>query len=126
MRNEIVAEELPGVLNWAIVGLATLQINHTIFPHLKAGEAAKEKHRAVCDHERTFLLEHCKESTGSYIESRLLYEIYKDWMLESGYRSAGRSKFNRAVERCFCGAFQTREQINHNQKMKWLNLTQTN
>jgi putative DNA primase/helicase len=104
LRYEIVDQELPGIFMWAVQGLAKLKAAHPhTFPEHTCGEREKEKLRAMCDHERTFLLENYNQSTqeGTYIEAKLVYEHYREWVNENGYRARGNANFKAAVSRVF-------------------------
>ena len=100
LPDEIVAEELPGVLNWALVGLAKLR-KLTQFPECPEGLALKEAHRMDCDHEREFLTEHVEAAPGCWVSSDQLFKKYQAWMLENNYRPTGAANFKKAVKRVF-------------------------
>ena len=105
-NNNLAAElrgELPGILNWALRGLAELR-RHTVFPECPGGKEMKEEHRRMCDHERDFLLENtaAEADFSTSVSSDFLYQRYKDWMqaTKSGY-PVSQKKFCDAVKRVY-------------------------
>lgn len=98
LADDIIANELPGILIWAIQGLAMLR-KHTTFPECKEGKAIREELRASSDHERTFLEENTEEAIGAMILTETLFSKYKEWMAANGYRALGMANFQKAVKR---------------------------
>ncbi len=88
-------KELPGILNWALRGLAELQ-GMTMFPECPDGERMKEELRMSCDHERDFLTE-ATEQGGSVLSDEL-YREYQQWANANGFRPVGNNKFPAAVK----------------------------
>lgn len=96
-------EELPGIFNWALRGLAKLRkLNY--FPDCPEGAELREHHRMSCDHEREFLAEFTEEGKGNWVSSQALYDQYKSWTLENGYYHASNAKFKEAIKRMYKGA----------------------
>ena len=84
-------EELPGIFNWALRGLAKL------------------RKRMSCDHEREFLAEFTEEGKGSWISSPALYDQYKSWTLENGYYHVSNAKFKEAIKRMYPSSYDTQK-----------------
>lgn len=101
-------EELPGIFNWALAGLAKLQAL-TTFPEVPEGETIKTELRRDCNHEREFLIENICEAKGCWIETKRLYKMYREWTLDNGYRAVGEANFSREVKRIFPKSYKTRE-----------------
>ena len=108
-------EERPGILNFAIEGLAMLRKLRT-FPECQEGLKIREELRSDCDHERTFLQETTEEAPGSFVSSDLLFKKYKDWMLNSGYRPVGIANFRRAITRLYPRSHSGRKQTQDGKK----------
>lgn len=125
LRYEIASEELSGIFNWAILGLANLLINHKTFPETKEGRKVKEMHRDDCDHERCFLISHYAEKIDSYVEGKLVYSHYKEWMNDNGFRPIGNQRFIRAVERVFKKVFYEQKRISGERPFIYSNLQKT-
>jgi putative DNA primase/helicase len=100
LRSEIVEAELPGVLNWALCGLADLlQVKQ--FPESTRGSQLKKDHRDFCDPEGSYLTEHYQRNDDSVLRCSEMYEHYSTWAKESGYYARSNATFNKAVERVF-------------------------
>ncbi len=98
LAEKICADELPGVCAWALDGLSEIIATGRVID-CEAGSCAKMTHRETCDHERTFLLENYEPGTADdKVTGREIYDAYKDWMAENGYRSLGAAKFSARVE----------------------------
>lgn len=113
LKYEIAGQELPGILNWAIAGLAKLRkLEH--FPNTADGEKIRQKHRHDCDHERQFLEEYYSEENGKYVIKSAMYEKYRQWCNDCGFRWKNSSNFYNDVKRVFPGSFENRERIEGN------------
>ena len=121
LKFEIAAEELPGIFNWALAGLAKLKKLRR-FPDTTEGEALRREHRNACDHERVFLAEHCAEEDGARTETPFLYFHYSEWMCDNGYRAIGEAKFAQSIKRVFPKAFKDRNSAVIGGKTVWVNL----
>jgi P4 family phage/plasmid primase-like protien len=100
LRTEIESEEIAGVFNWALEGLKELRTLKRM-PECAAGEARKAKSREDSDHERQFLLAHCKADRDATIPNSALFGEYCSWMERNRYRAVGAQRFNDAVQRVF-------------------------
>jgi P4 family phage/plasmid primase-like protien len=99
LRQEIVESELPGILNWALHGLAKLRMLKR-FPECPRGTELKETHRAQCDHEREFLTEMYGEGgADDAIKTQDVYFLYQAWMKKRNYYPVSEGRFARNVER---------------------------
>jgi P4 family phage/plasmid primase-like protien len=97
LAEKIIREEMPGVLAWALDGLAKI-IRQGGVSDSESGRRAKDEHRAGCDHERQFMDEnYTRGGTNDRIKSTDLYEAYKAWMNANGYRALGAGKFKARV-----------------------------
>ncbi len=97
--TEELLEELPGILNWALHGLVELRKEKT-FPQCPEGEELIAELREDCDHEKTFLVETTMAANADmFVGAKRLYDIYRDWMDDNGYRAMGASNFKHAVQR---------------------------
>ncbi|WP_294436274.1 phage/plasmid primase, P4 family [uncultured Victivallis sp.] len=102
-------EELPGIFNWALLGLAKLRTLQT-FPECPEGKALKEDHRNSCDHERAFLQEFTEAAPGGWTSSDNLYKQYREWTLNNGYRAVGAANFKKAVKALYPQSMTDRQQ----------------
>lgn len=114
-------EELPGIFNWALLGLAKLRKLRT-FPECPEGEVLKEEHRDSCDHERAFLAECTEAEAEAKLPSDELYQKYHKWMEDNGYRPKGASNFAQAVKTMYPKAHTKRERVESGQTTFWYNI----
>ena len=102
-------EERPGILNWALQGLAELRM-HTVFPQSEEGRLALEQLRAESDHEATFLSETVRADPEGVEPFMRLYSAYREWCQDNGFNSpVSSSKFKNAILRVFPDAIFTRK-----------------
>lgn len=114
LAGEIIREEMAGVLNWALKGLAKLQSLQQ-FPECAEGLKIKERHRVGCDHEHDFLSEYVEEELGAFTSSRQLHDTYKSWCFSNGYSACGEGKFADAVRRQFQHVVKKKQRIGKEQ-----------
>ena len=116
--TEELKEELPGILNWALLGYVklcerTASSAIKTFPQCEDGDLALQKLREDSDHERAFLREATEASSvpEKYLETHDLYLRYKTWALECGYRPVAECNFVKAVKRVYPTAVIDRKRI---------------
>lgn len=101
LARKIVESELPGILRWALDGLADV-IRLRVVPDCERGAKLKAEHRSSCDHEREFLTDRFEPGTREdRMPSADLYREYMDWMCANGYRPLGAARFKQRVESIF-------------------------
>jgi putative DNA primase/helicase len=95
--------ELPGVLNWALDGLARLRERGS-FTRSAACDALEQQHRLDSNPAREFLLERY-EITGhdaDQVPVDDMYQAYLDWCRTNGYtKPVTATKFGRRVDEVF-------------------------
>jgi P4 family phage/plasmid primase-like protien len=100
--------ELPGILNWALAGLEKLNKagRFTIPEH---SSQLTEEYRRDADPARAFLLEnYTYSSNGDGIGCSALYEQYKQYCLDNGYKPMSNTTFGQQVKRAFPDVLRTR------------------
>ena len=102
-------QELPGIFNWALLGLAKLRTLQT-FPECPEGAAMKEEHRNSCDHERAFLQEFTEAAPGGWTSSDNLYKQYREWAFNNGYRPVMADNFKKGVKAFYPKSLESRQQ----------------
>lgn len=111
LRYRLVREELPGILNWAIIGLTKLKRDHPHqFPEHSVGLLEKSRLRTNCDPERVFLNDaYTLGGPDSYVETDKVYQDYRSWCQSNGYKSKNAGNFAESVRRIFgCQKHRTR------------------
>jgi putative DNA primase/helicase len=109
----IAASDMPGIAAWALEGLAEV-IRLGKVPDCPAGDAMKGRHRSNCDHERQFLDEKYERRDGGRVEAQPLYETYRGWMADHGYKAMGAGKFYGRCEEIFPGCEHKRARVGQN------------
>ena len=97
LADKIVRDELPGVLQWALSGLADI-IQQDRVPETTEGQRIKDEHRLRCDHERLFVAENGYGPGKDNIPARQLYDEYRAWMTGNNYRSLSAGNFYKRIQ----------------------------
>jgi len=89
------ADELPGILNWALAGALEYQRSglHEPVPVL----AATNAYRAENDVVGAFLETETEGGTGQWVEASVLYERYKEWCKQAGEYAVSQRRFGQAM-----------------------------
>lgn len=74
--------ELPGILNWALVGLGLWQVFGLVPPPEVLD--ATEEYRVEMDLLHDFLQTCCAKQAGGFVTAETLYEVYEQWTKENG------------------------------------------
>lgn len=94
--------ELPGMLRWALIGLARLR-EQGQFSSSVVMEMRKEEYQVDTNPARQFLQETLEPAAAGSppIKCRYLYQAYRRWALESGYHPLSDRAFGQEVRRAF-------------------------
>ena len=93
LSTKIINNELAGVFNWVLDGLERL-LNQKNFSKCDAIDNARLDYESKSDSVKMFLdEEEYKRSIDDYVIVKDLYQLYKLFCLEDGYRAVGKSKF---------------------------------
>jgi len=113
--------ELPGIFNWALLGLARLR-QQGRFSRSRLVEQAREEYRAEMNPARMFLVDNLEHSQSGCIASRLLYKIYESWIKENGYRPLSERQFGKEITRCFPTSARTQKGGRQNREWCYLGI----
>lgn len=116
--------ELPGVLNWALVGLFRLR-KRGRFEEPKSCRIAKDDFRKDVNPSRVFLLDHCEYIEGTKTVSRHLYSAYREYMNSTGHHSLAEPQLAKEVRRVFPKVELTKHaqrQVGGKRCREWINL----
>lgn len=97
---EDLAEELPGIFNWAVRGYQSLQQRGYFLEPLLSLEA-KGEFRLECNPAKAFLQDHCVVDPIGKIESTVLYRDYETFCNEHGNKPLNDANFGKEVRRTF-------------------------
>lgn len=91
--------ELPAILMWAIAGLARLR-EQGRFSTSKFSTKAAEDYRIENNPALQFINEHIHKDESSAVQCAELYDRYKRWCSDNGYRALSNRGFGRELLRC--------------------------
>ena len=92
--------ELPGIFLWALRGLARLHVQGR-FTVPAAVKENMDDYKSEMNPAKMFLDEYIEESTNEEIRSSILYDFYKNWANNFGYRPLSERQFFKEVKRKF-------------------------
>lgn len=96
LADKIIANELPGVLNWLIAGCLEWRKNGLQPP--PEVEAATEQYKTDEDTLGRFIDECCVINVDVRAESGALYDQYKQWCVSNGDSPMGSKTFSQKIE----------------------------
>ncbi len=96
------ADQMPGILNWAIEGLRRLRRNER-FSKSALCERSIAEYRAESNPTAEFLTDYVKEDVSATISSNKLYEVYRMWCTETGHRPLSNNIFGKEVRKTYRG-----------------------
>lgn len=110
VKPEYWADELSGILNFALAGLYDLrQQRRFIVP--EAAEQVAESHWLDCNPARRFLLENCKANPQDEIPKAELYKAYREYAAENGQHPLSEPQFAKEVIFNFPNVKPTRRRV---------------
>jgi P4 family phage/plasmid primase-like protien len=98
--DDIIANELPGILNKALKALANLKTLRA-FPELEAGAKLKDKHRASCDPETEFLKDRFVLDKAASIPVADMQSMYNSHCKTNGISSKSANRLADALRALF-------------------------
>jgi len=106
------AEELPGLLNWALDGLARFRANGRLTLSLASARAGDEA-RLDSQHHRRFLIEHYEFTPEQFAHGQEVYDHYRQWMRDQGLERSTVSQpvFLKEIPKVLLGAASTPRRI---------------
>lgn len=97
LAKEIIAEELSGVFNWVLEGLQQL-LKQNGFSDCQAARRMLDLYRKESDSVAMFLEDENYKQSNEFINLSMLYQAYKSYCLDNGYKPLGRNKFGKRLE----------------------------
>jgi P4 family phage/plasmid primase-like protien len=108
--------ELPGMFNWALIGLSRLRAQGR-FTDSAIGREALDDYRDESNPARAFLREHFQESETSSIRCSLVYHFYCKWCTQTGHKPFGDRVFGREIKRVFKKS--ERKRVRNGESLRW-------
>ena len=93
-------EELPGILNWALNGLARLR-KRGRFQIPEASRKAVHAHRQDSQPELQFFEDHCEAGPKAEVDCGALYLAYSGWCVENYHEVMNAKLFGKALRKQF-------------------------
>lgn len=98
LHNKIIENELSGVFNWVLNGLKRL-LDQKKFSECEAIQKAREEYEKESNSVKLFLEEYdYVKHSEHYLLIKDLYNEYKSFCFEDGYRPVNKSNFKRRLE----------------------------
>ncbi len=119
IKTEIIADEMPGILNLALTGLAQLR-QHTRFPEPDKCKAVKLEHRNRCDFDNLYLNDYYVPREGAEIVFSKAYEHYNTVLMKNGLRGRSAPTFEAAISRVYGLKVTRRSRIDRTRVVKGL------
>ena len=98
--DKVLCREMPGILNYALAGLAKLR-RLGRFPEPELCRQAKAEHRERCDTELSWLKDNMCQESGAYTELKAAYKAYREYLMENGMHQRTCQTFQDAVWRVY-------------------------
>jgi putative DNA primase/helicase len=96
--REKMASERDGILLWALDGLRRLMANNYIFSETERTRAELRRYKVESNSALMFLEECCETGDGAECVRETLFEKYRDYCAQNGFKAMSRTNFNRDVE----------------------------
>jgi putative DNA primase/helicase len=90
------SEELPGIFNWAMVGLRQL-LEGNAFPNCARCTALLNQHRRDSDSVHEFVFECCERVPGSLPVGQDLYDVYRTFCQARGRKEVASTQFGKRL-----------------------------
>lgn len=97
LAEKIIKSELSGVFNWVLQGLQRL-LRQEVFTPCEAARQALEQYRKESDSVAMFLTEENYRASETFTQVQSMYQCYKSYCLENGYKPLGRNNFTKRLE----------------------------
>jgi P4 family phage/plasmid primase-like protien len=92
--------EAPGIMMWALAGLARL-IEHGNFTHCRAAHEALEEYKAEANPTIRFFEDYLVHRDDSSVESKKLYMVYRHWCDQEGHHPLNDRAFGKQIRKQF-------------------------
>lgn len=97
LAEKIIKNELSGVFNWVLKGLQRL-LRQEKFTPCEAAREALEQYRKESDSVAMFLADESYEPSSDFTEVKNIYQSYKFYCVDNGYKPLGRNNFTKRLE----------------------------
>jgi P4 family phage/plasmid primase-like protien len=109
-------QEAPGIMIWALVGLARL-LQQGDFSNCGTANEALNEYKIDSNPVAQFFCDYVEERQSSYIESRILYQVYRHWCEQEGFKPMSDRSFGKQIKKIFKKC--ERKKFKVSQKLSW-------
>lgn len=102
--------ELPGILQWALLGLRRLRQQRR-FTESTICNTARDSYKLENNPAREFLADNFQADRHGFVPTSEIYKQYSEWCHENGYKPMGSRTFGKEITRIFPGAERTQKTI---------------
>lgn len=92
LRHKLIAEA-PGILNWALAGLARLRQNDFRFSSSPESQEALDSYRITGSSVLSFAADHCHRGATARVSAGQLYGAYQTYAKDSGLKAVSHKRF---------------------------------
>ena len=96
--RERIAAERDGILSWALDGLRRLIANSYIFSETDRTRFELQRYRVESNSALMFLEECCEIKDGAECVRESMFERYRDYCTQNGYKAMSQTNFNKELE----------------------------
>jgi phage/plasmid primase, P4 family, C-terminal domain len=113
LAKKIAADELPGILNWVLEGMARL-VETNEFTDSSSVISQNDAYRTNCDNVAMFISEkgYKKNAEGKKL-FKTLYEEYRSYCYSDGYKSLSKMKFSNRLKKLGCNIFNGAQRVTY-------------
>jgi putative DNA primase/helicase len=97
LAEKIIKSELSGVFNWILEGLQRL-LQQERFTACEAAREVLAQYRKESDSVAMFLADENYQPSGDFTEVKSIYQSYKFYCVDNGYKPLGRNNFSKRLE----------------------------
>ena len=116
--------ELPGILNWSLVGLDRLRKQDGFTASAMCKEAQAD-YRLESNPTRVFLTQHCVVDAGGSIRCGQLYDHYRVWSQTSGFKALDVNQFGKELKKALPDVNRRRDSVKDDRAWTYFGLTYT-
>ena len=98
LANKLI-KELPGIVNWAIVGLERLHKNN-VFTIPESSKEVLKQYKLASNNVLAFINDRCKVDANSFEIYKDFYQQYKTYCMDGGMKPKSQRNFKNEVLRC--------------------------
>jgi putative DNA primase/helicase len=120
--RERIASERDGILTWALEGLRRLMANNYAFSETDRTRYELQRYKVESNSALMFLEECCETEEGFECVRERLFEKYREYCVQNGFKSMSQTNFNRELESSGGGIERGLEKVSRRKTWKGVRL----